>query len=92
MTFTKSAMDLISDVTVGIYEHSRRQSKRDLPDLGLFRQGLMSIKQLKVKEIFSRIYCVFLSLSNSCLIQALCTKKRKNEDIKLTHLSSQLTL
>ena len=92
MTFTTSAMDLISDVTVSIYEHSRRQSERDLPDLGPFRNGLMSVKQLKAKETFSRIYCIFLSLSNSYLIQLFCTKKRKKEEKKLIHLSSQLIL
>ena len=31
MMFTTSAIDLISDVNVAIYEHSRRQSERDLP-------------------------------------------------------------
>ena len=92
MTFTTSAMDLIYDITVGIYKHSRRQSERDLPDLVPFRHGLIYIKQLKAKEIFSRIYCVFLSLSNSYLIQELCTQKRKNEEMKLIHLSLQLTL
>ena len=39
MMFTALAMDLISDVTVGIYEHSRRYSERDLPDLGSLRHG-----------------------------------------------------
>ena len=55
MMFTTSVMDLIYDVTIGIYEHSRRQSERDLPDLGLFRHGLMSVKQLKVTRKNSRI-------------------------------------
>ena len=36
MMFTTSGMDLISDVTVGIYEDSRRQIEHDLPDLGPF--------------------------------------------------------
>ena len=43
--FTTSAIDLISDVAVVIYKHSRRQSERDLPDLGSFRHRLMSIKK-----------------------------------------------
>ena len=55
MMFTTSATDLITYVTVGIYEHSRRQSKSDGSDLGPFRHGLMSVKQLKAKEIFSRV-------------------------------------
>ena len=63
---------------VGIYEDSRRQSERDLPDLGAFRNGLMSVNSLKAKERFARVYCVFLSLSNSYLIQELCTKKGGN--------------
>ena len=74
MTFTTSSMDLTCDVSLGIYEHSHRQSERDLPDLGPFPHGLMYIKQLKGNERFSRTYCVFLSLSSSYLIQGLCTK------------------
>ena len=35
-TFTASAMYMMSHIIVGIYEDSRRQSERDLPDLGLF--------------------------------------------------------
>ena len=77
MTCSTSATDLICDVSVGIYEHSQRKSERDLPDLGPFQYGLMSIKELKAKERFSQSYCVFLSLSILYLIQGLCTKKRK---------------
>ena len=77
MIFTQSALDLISHVIVGIYEDSRRQSERDLPDIGPFRNGLMSVKSLKAKERFARVYCLFLALSNSHLIETLCTKKRK---------------
>ena len=54
--FTTSLMDLISDVTVGIYEDAGSKIERDLPDLGSFRHGLMSVKQLKTKEICSRIH------------------------------------
>ena len=77
LTFTPGSMDLISHVVVGIYEDSRRQSERDLPDLGPFRHGLMSVKSLKAKERFSRVYCLFLAMSNSYLINELCKKKRK---------------
>lgn len=49
MTFTQSALDLISHGIVGIYEDPRRKSERDLPDIGKFRNGLMSVKSLKVK-------------------------------------------
>ena len=44
MTFTTSATVLTSDVTMGMYENSRWQSERNLPDLGTFRHGLMSVK------------------------------------------------
>ena len=77
LTFTPGSMDLISHVVVGIYKDSRRQSERDLPDLGPLRHGLMSVKSLKAKERFSRVYCLFLALSNSYLINELCKKKRK---------------
>ena len=77
MIFTLSALDSISLFIVGIYEDSKRQSERDLPDIGPFRNGLMSVKSLKAKERFARVYCLFLALSNSHLIELLCTKKRK---------------
>ena len=37
----------------------------------------MSVKTLKAKERFSRLYCIYLALSNSYLVKELCTKKRK---------------
>ena len=47
MMCTTVTMDLISDITMIIYEHSRRKSERNLPGLGPFVHGLMSVKQLK---------------------------------------------
>ena len=90
LTFTLGSMDIISHVVVGIYEDSRRQSERDVPDLGPFRHGLMSAKSLKANERFSRVYCLFLAMSNSYLINELCKKKSKkshdcNETYLLTH-------
>ena len=68
---------MISHVVVGIYKDSRRQIERDFLDLDPFRNGLMLAKYLKAKEIFSQIYCVFLALSNSYILNDLCRKKRK---------------
>ena len=76
-TFTQSALDIISNTVVGIFQDSYRQSERDLPDLGPFRNGLMSVASLKAKERFARVYCVFLALSNSFCIKELCKKRRK---------------
>lgn len=75
--FTKGVMETITTVVSGIVCSSSRQSERDLPNLNPFRQGLMSVKSLKARERFSRVYCAFLALSNSHLIRQLCTKKRK---------------
>ena len=78
-----SAIDVISYVVVGIYNDSRRQIERDLPDLGPFRDGLVPVKSLNAKDIFSQIYCVFLALSNSYLDKDTWKKERKrpyNED------------
>ena len=63
LTFTASATNLVSHVVVSIYTDPRRQSERDMPDLGPFRHGLMSVKSLKVKERFSKVYYLFLALS-----------------------------
>ena len=77
LLFTKSATDLVSSVVIGIYNDCRRQSERDLPDLGPFRNGIMSVKALKAKERFARIYCIYLALHNSYLIDELCKKRLK---------------
>ena len=71
-------MNYISHVVAVVYNDSRRQSERDIPDLGSFKHGLMSVKSLKVKEMLSRICCVFLALCNSYPVKELCTKKRRN--------------
>lgn len=88
--FTQSALDSISYFRVGIHEDSKRQSERDLPDIGPFCTGLMSVKSLKAKERFARVYCLFLTLSNSHLIDLLCTKKRKKRsgEINTPNLST----
>ena len=77
MIFTPSSIDIISNTVVGIFENSHRQSERDLPNLNSFRQGLMSVKSLKAKERFARVYCLFLALSNSYCIKELCKKRKK---------------
>ena len=59
MIFTLSALDSISLFIVGIYEDSKRQSESDLPAIGPFCNGLMSVKSLKTKERFARVYCLF---------------------------------
>ena len=77
LLFTQGSLDLISAVVIGIHNDSRRQSERDMPDIGPFRNGLMSVKSLKAKERFTRIYCVYLAFLNSHLISELTKKKRK---------------
>ena len=77
LIFTDGSFDLISQTVVGIYNESRRQSERDLPDLGPFRQGIMSIANLKAKERFARVYCVFLALCNTNLVEQLLVRRRK---------------
>ena len=79
LIFTDSSMYLISKTVVGIYENSRRQSERDLPDMGPFQKGLFSVKSLKAKERFARLFCLFLALSNSYLIDKLIKKKKKKK-------------
>ena len=80
LIFTESSMYLISNTAIKIYEISRRQSERDLPDMGPFRKGLFSVKSLKAKERFARLYCIFLALCNSYLIRELLKKKRKRTE------------
>lgn len=76
--FTKSCLDMISNAVVGMHNDSHRQSERDIPGLGPFRHGLMSIASLKAKERFARVCCLYLALNNSYLIDALLQKKGKN--------------
>ena len=89
LIFTESSMYLISNTAIKIYEISRRQSERDLPDMGPFKKGLFSVKSLKAKERFARLYCIFLALCNSYLIKELMKKKRKRTE---TEPSKNLTL
>ena len=77
MIFTQGSLDLISSIVAGICDGARRQSERDMPDIGAFRNGLVSVKALKAKERFNRIYCIYLAFLNSYLIDELCKKKRK---------------
>ena len=82
MTFTESSIADISTTTAGICKDSRRQSERRIPYLGHFRKGLMSVKSLKAKDRFGRIFLVYISLINSHLICDLCKKrKRKSDDV-----------
>ena len=77
LMFTQTSMDSISSVIAGIYRDNRRQSERDLPNIGAFRNGLTSVAKLKATERFSRVYVLLLALTNSFLVKDLCTRKRK---------------
>ena len=83
--FTKLTIDTISQVVAGIYTDSNRQSERDLPDMGPFRNGLIDVKVLKAKERFSRIFCLFLALGNYFLINKLINSrgKSKRDDLNI---------
>ena len=83
LIFRKNGLDALSYIVSGICDDTRRQSERDLSDLGPFKHGLMSVKYLKTKDRFGRVYCLCLSLSNSYLIESLCTKKRKKKSNEL---------
>ena len=58
LTLTLSVIDMISHVVIGIYKDSRRQSERDLLDLGAFRNEIMLVKPLKAKDFLPNILCV----------------------------------
>lgn len=76
LVFAHSAMNLSNHVVVvGIYEYLDRKGEHDLPDLGPFCHGLTLVKPLKVKEIFSTVYCVFPLLSNSFIIEEFCEER-----------------
>lgn len=44
---SQTSMDKLSSVISGIYRDNRRQSERDLPSIGTFRNGLTSVAKLK---------------------------------------------
>ena len=90
--FTASALDTISRTLVGIISEGRRQSERDMPNLGPFRLGLMSVKSLKAKERFARVFCVYLALSNSYCVKLLTSKKRKQREHESASEVPMLTL
>ena len=61
-----------------MYQDSRKQSERNLPDLGSFRHAFMSVKQLAIKERFSSIYGLFLFLYNSYVMKSVRKNVRKH--------------
>ena len=75
--FTQSCIDIISKTVSGIVSYSQRQSERNLPNITTFKQGLLSVKSLKAKERFARVYMLFLALSNSHCINQLCKKRKR---------------
>ena len=70
LIFTQNSIGIISNTVVGIVSTSSRQSERNVPNLGPFKQGLMAVKTLKAKERFSRVYCIYLALCNSFTVES----------------------
>ena len=64
LIFTKPSLDLISNAVPRTCEDSHCQSERNLPDLLPFRHRLMVVTNLKSKERFALVYCLYLNLSN----------------------------
>ena len=84
-TFTESNISEMPNIIAGICKDSCCQNERNIPYLGHFRKELMSVKSLKTKDRFGRIFCVYLSLMNSHLICDICKrKKRKRNDVQNT--------
>ena len=77
LTFTSGGNTVISDTFKLIYPYASCQSNRDMPDLHTFRRGISSVKSLKAKERFVRVFCVYLSLMNSSCIQKLREVQKK---------------
>ena len=77
LMFTQSTLDVISTTIAGIYQDSKRQSERSIPSITAFRNGLNTTAKLKAKERHAKIFMLVVALSNSYLINHLCSKKRK---------------
>ena len=73
--FSPKVIEIISTTIAGIVKISKRQSERDLPELGPFKQGLISVKLLKASERFARVYALHLALMNSHCVKELCSRK-----------------
>ena len=78
LTFTDCSINEIPVTTAArICRDSRRQSEYDIHDLGHFRKRLLSVKPLKAKDRFRRIFRVYLSPMNSYLVCDLCKRERR---------------
>jgi hypothetical protein len=77
LSFTAGGNTVISDTFKLIYPYASCQSNRDMPDIHTFRRGISSVKSLKAKERFVRVFCVYLSLMNSSCIQKLRAVQKK---------------
>ena len=76
LTFTDYGIFEIPITTAGICNDCCRQSERDLSCLAHFTKGLNKVKYLEAKDRFGRVFCVYSSMMNFCLISDLCERKK----------------
>ena len=81
LNFTDSGNKVFTDTFCKIYPYASCQSDRQMPSLSPFRRGIGSVKCLKAKERFARVFALYLCLMNSHCIKNLTEVKLKGEDI-----------
>jgi hypothetical protein len=77
MKFTRKSIAFISMTIAGIVRNGKRQSVRNLPDLGPFENGIIGVTSLNAKQKFARIYALYLAFMNPYVIEQLSKAKVK---------------
>ena len=77
LSFTDKGNLAISKTFDSIYPYACCQSDRQMPSVHPFRHGISSVKSLKAKERFCRVFAVYLCFMNSFCIEKLLRVQKK---------------
>ena len=80
LSFTDAANEHISTNFTRVYPFLKCQSERNVPSIRPFRDGISSVKSLKAKERYARVFAVYLSMMNPYLVKKLEQYKKAGQD------------
>ena len=72
----KSTIKKIDKMLSSLGSGRQRQSYQPFPKISVVRNGITSIGSLTADEQFARIFCVYLSLHDPCILKSLSNDKR----------------
>ena len=72
----KSTIKKIDKMLSSLGSGRQRQSYQPFPKISVVRNGITAIGSLTADEQFARIFCVYLSLHDPCILKSLSNDKR----------------